>query len=74
MSINLSIDKEAKQEAERLVMMVMNCRIPSQGSKPPQGVGRYLAREIAKKIVEEKNYEQRFKEKVITYLSLKQWS
>lgn len=68
-----SIDREAKSEAERLVSMVMSCRIPEKGNKPPQGIGRYLAREVAKKIVEEKTYPDGFKEKVVIYLSLKQW-
>lgn len=69
----ISIDNEPKQEAARLMKLVMDCRQPAMGNKPSQGVGRYLAREIAKKIVEEKNYPPDYKQKVIQQLSLKQW-
>ena len=70
----ISIDHEAKNEAARLMKLVMDCRQPAMGNKPSQGVGRYLARDIAKKIVEEKNYPEDFKQKILQQLSLKQWS
>lgn len=68
-----SIDNDARKEASRLVTLVMGCRVPAMGTKPSQGVGRYLARELAKKIVEEKNYPEEHKKKILSYLSLKQW-
>lgn len=64
----ISINLDAKQEAERLVSLVLSCKIAESGNKPPQGVGRRLAKVIAKKILDEKDYPKDYKEKIITYL------
>lgn len=49
-----SIDSEEKKEAARLVMAAMKLKAPEKGNKPSLGIGRYLAREVAKLIVDEK--------------------
>jgi hypothetical protein len=64
----ISINHDAKAEADRLVNLVLSCKIAESGNKPPQGVGRRLAKVIARKILEEKEYPQELKQLIFTYL------
>jgi hypothetical protein len=64
----ISINHDAKTEADRLVNLVLSCKIAESGNKPPQGVGRRLAKVIARKILDEKEYPEDYKQKIFTYL------
>lgn len=69
------MDEQYKTEAARLVTMFMSIKNSASTTGKQMGIGRFLARECAKRVCDERMHENPDKwTKVKQYLSIKQWS